>query len=130
VWGGIARILDGKCKVKGSAETGIDPPHTLKGQHKGQHNREKLHAQIRVVRLTELYTVQYSQYIQYSTVQYIYVQSTINAACCSCAGILEQSMRARNQTGIGLSYRRARLHRLTESIPGILKSLKIPSLFT
>jgi hypothetical protein len=66
------RILDGKCKVKGSAETGIDPPvpYTLKGQNKGQHNTEKLHAQIRVVRLTELYIVQYSQYSQYSRVEY------------------------------------------------------------
>jgi hypothetical protein len=34
-----------------------------------------------------------------------------------CAGILEQSMGARNQVGIGLSYRPARLHRLAESIP-------------
>jgi hypothetical protein len=30
--------------------------------------------------------------------------------------------------GIGLSYRPARLHRLAESIPGLLKSLKIPTL--
>ncbi len=49
-----------------------------------------------------------------------------------CAGILEQSMGARNRVGIGLSYRPARLHRLAESIslesiPGLLKSLKIPS---
>ena len=46
----------------------------------------------------------------------------------SCAGILEQSMGARNRVGIGLSHRPARLHRLAESIPGLLKSLKIPSL--
>jgi hypothetical protein len=43
------------------------------------------------------------------------------------AGILEQSMGARNQVGIGLPYRPARLHRLAESIPGLFKSLKIPS---
>ncbi len=42
-----------------------------------------------------------------------------------CAGILEQSMRARNREGIGLSYRPARLQRLAESIPGLLKSFKI-----
>ncbi len=30
------------------------------------------------------------------------------------AGILEQSMGTRNQVGIGLSYRPARLHRLAE----------------
>jgi hypothetical protein len=36
-------------------------------------------------------------------------------------------MGARNRVGIGLSYRPARLHRLAalESIPGILKNLKI-----
>jgi hypothetical protein len=33
------------------------------------------------------------------------------------AGIFEQSMGARNQVGIGFSYRPARLHRLAESIP-------------
>ncbi len=37
----------------------------------------------------------------------------------SCAGILEQSMGARNRVGIGLSYC------LAESIPGLLKSFKI-----
>jgi hypothetical protein len=37
------------------------------------------------------------------------------------AGILEQSMGARNRVGTGLSYRPARLHRLAESIPGLLK---------
>ncbi len=42
-----------------------------------------------------------------------------------CAGILEQS---RNRVGIGLSHRPVRLHRLAESIPGLLKSLKIPPL--
>ncbi len=36
----------------------------------------------------------------------------------NCAGIFEQSMGARNQVGIGFSYRPARLHRLAESIPG------------
>ncbi len=45
-----------------------------------------------------------------------------------CAGILEQSMWSWNRVGIGLSYRPARLHRVAESIPGLLKSLKIPSL--
>ncbi len=38
----------------------------------------------------------------------------------TCAGILEQSMGARNQVGKGLSYRPARQHRLVESIPGFL----------
>ncbi len=43
-----------------------------------------------------------------------------------CAGIIEPSMRARNRIGIGLSYRPARLHRLTKLIPWhrILGSLK------
>ncbi len=49
------------------------------------------------------------------------------------AGIFKQSMGSRNQVGIGLSYRPARLHRLAgidslESIPGLLKSLKIRAL--
>jgi hypothetical protein len=35
---------------------------------------------------------------------------------------------ARNRVGRGLSYRSARLHRLAESIPGLLKFKKIPSL--
>ncbi len=48
---------------------------------------------------------------------------------CSSAGILEQSMEARNREGIGLSYPSARLHRLVESIHwnrflGSLKVLK------
>ncbi len=42
----------------------------------------------------------------------------------TCAGILEQSKGVRNQVGIGLSYPSARLHRLAESIPGLLKGLK------
>jgi hypothetical protein len=42
------------------------------------------------------------------------------------AGILEQS---RDRIGKGLSRRPARLHRLAESIPVLLKSLKIPSLY-
>jgi hypothetical protein len=42
----------------------------------------------------------------------------------SCAGILEQSMGARNRVGKGLSHRPVRLHRLAESIPG----QKIPAL--
>jgi hypothetical protein len=46
----------------------------------------------------------------------------------SCAGILEQSRGARNQVGIVLLYQPARLHRLPESIPGLLKCLKIPPL--
>ncbi len=33
-----------------------------------------------------------------------------------CAGIVEQSMGAKNRVGIGLSYRPARLHRLAEFI--------------
>ncbi len=36
-------------------------------------------------------------------------------------------MGARNRVGVGLYYRPARLHRLAESIPGVLKNLKIPS---
>jgi hypothetical protein len=40
-----------------------------------------------------------------------------------CAGFLEQS----NRVGVGLSWP-ARLYRLTESIPRLLTSLKIPSL--
>jgi hypothetical protein len=39
-----------------------------------------------------------------------------SAAYVACAGILEQAMGARNRTGIGLSYRPARLHRMAESI--------------
>ncbi len=34
-----------------------------------------------------------------------------------CAGILKQSMGARNRVGIGFSYRPARLHSLAESVP-------------
>jgi hypothetical protein len=45
-----------------------------------------------------------------------------------CAEILEQSMGVRNRVGIRLSYRPARLYRQGESIPKLLKSLKIPSL--
>jgi hypothetical protein len=43
-----------------------------------------------------------------------------------CAGILEQSMGARNRVGIKLGYRPSRLHRLAESIPWkqFLSSLK------
>jgi hypothetical protein len=50
----------------------------------------------------------------------------------ACAGILEQSMGARNRVGIGLSYRPARLHRLAELIPWnrFLKSLKILALYS
>jgi hypothetical protein len=39
-----------------------------------------------------------------------------SASVLSCAGILEQSMGARNRLGIGLSYWPARLHRLVELI--------------
>jgi hypothetical protein len=51
------------------------------------------------------------------------------------AGILEQSMGARNRVGLGLSYQPEGIHRLAgivslESIPGLLKHLKIPSLFS
>jgi hypothetical protein len=42
--------------------------------------------------------------------------------------ILEQSMGARTRVGIGLLYQPARLHRLAKSIPGLLKSLKMPYL--
>ncbi len=50
-----------------------------------------------------------------------------------CAGIFNQSMGARNQVGIGLSYRPVRLHTLGASIRwnrllGSLKVKKIPSL--
>jgi hypothetical protein len=34
-----------------------------------------------------------------------------------CAGILEQSMGAKNRIGIGFSYRPARLHRREKSFP-------------
>jgi hypothetical protein len=44
-------------------------------------------------------------------------------------GILDQSIRARNRVGIGLPYWPARPHGLAESIPGLLKSLKIPAQF-
>jgi hypothetical protein len=38
-------------------------------------------------------------------------------------------MGARNRVGIGLSYRpAARLQRVAESIPGLFKNLKVPSL--
>jgi hypothetical protein len=52
----------------------------------------------------------------------------------SCAGIFKQSVGTRKRVGIGLSYRPARLHRLLaefdslDSIPGLLKSLKIRAL--
>jgi hypothetical protein len=53
---------------------------------------------------------------------------TENLQSVSCAGILEQSIGAGNRVGKGLPYRPARLHRLAESIPGLLKSLP-PSKF-
>jgi hypothetical protein len=45
----------------------------------------------------------------------------------SSAGILEQSMGARNRVGVGLSYRPARIYRLAELINGnrFLGSLKV-----
>jgi hypothetical protein len=46
------------------------------------------------------------------------------------AGILNYSTGLRNQVGIGLSYRTARLHRLAESIPGLLKSLKFRAMWS
>jgi hypothetical protein len=55
-------------------------------------------------------------------------KESIPSAYVACAGIFKQSMGARNQVGIGLLYRPAMLYRLAESIPGLLKSLKIPSL--
>ncbi len=60
--------------------------------------------------------------------QYASLQVAISRKLCF-AGILEQSMGARNRVGIGLLYLPARLHRLCgidslESIPGLLKSLK------
>ncbi len=53
----------------------------------------------------------------------------------ACAGILEQSMWARNRVGIRLSYPARQATEAggidcLESIPGLLKSLKIPSLCT
>ncbi len=48
------------------------------------------------------------------------------------AGILEQSMVARNRVGIGFTYRTVKAYACgidsLESIPGLLKSVKIPSL--
>jgi hypothetical protein len=43
------------------------------------------------------------------------------------AGVLEQSMGATNRVGIELSYRPGRMHRLAESIPGLLEGLEMPS---
>jgi hypothetical protein len=45
----------------------------------------------------------------------------------ACAGIFKQSIGARNQLGIGLSYRPARLHSLAELVPWnrFMGSLKI-----
>jgi hypothetical protein len=45
----------------------------------------------------------------------------------ACAGLFEQSVGARNQEGIGLTYWLARLHRLAELIPWnrFLGSLKV-----
>jgi hypothetical protein len=58
---------------------------------------------------------------------YIFQFSLIWIVKESCAGILEQSMEARNKERIGLLYRPARLHRLAESTPWnrFLGSLKV-----
>ncbi len=58
-----------------------------------------------------------------SQIANLYVHYKSNA----CAGILEQSMGARNRVGIGLSYRPARLQRLAGSIHWnrFLGSLKV-----
>jgi hypothetical protein len=40
------------------------------------------------------------------------------------AAILEKSMGARNRVGVRLSHRPARLHRLPDWIPGVLKKFK------
>jgi hypothetical protein len=48
-------------------------------------------------------------------------KSMINKAE-TCAGILDQSMGAKNRVGIGVSYRPAKLHRLAESIPSGIDS--------
>jgi hypothetical protein len=58
---------------------------------------------------------------------YLYGLGTISPS--NCAGILKQSVGARNQVGIGLSYRPARLHSLADLFlvidSGLLKRLKI-----
>ncbi len=62
-----------------------------------------------------------------------FLYSNIEHMALTWAGILEQSMGARNRVGIWLSYRTAsgyigwRNRCSLESIPGLLKSLKIPS---
>jgi hypothetical protein len=53
------------------------------------------------------------------------VQNSTEQVQCTSALISKQSMGARNRVGIGLSYRPARLHRLAELFPGLLKSFKI-----
>jgi hypothetical protein len=56
-------------------------------------------------------------------------KESIHLAYLARVRILKQSMGARNREEIGLWYRLiARLHRLAESIPGLLKCLKIPAL--
>ncbi len=59
-----------------------------------------------------------------------YVFEYFSAAFVMLCWNFRKYMGARNRVGIGLSYRPARLHRLAESIPGFLKSLKIPSLMS
>jgi hypothetical protein len=59
------------------------------------------------------------------------VRNEDQTSCCRwnlCLKFFFKSLEARNRVGIGLSYRPARLHRLAESIPGLLKSFKIPDL--
>jgi hypothetical protein len=63
----------------------------------------------------------------YSTVFYMYLAHSVNKReitrviflpfILPKAGILEQSMGARNRVGTGLQYRPDRLHRLADSIP-------------
>ncbi len=60
--------------------------------------------------------------------QGIHSKESIPPAYVACAGKLGGAIGARNRVEMGLPYRPARLHRLAESIPGLLRSLKIPSL--
>jgi hypothetical protein len=68
-----------------------------------------------------------NSYLFYDFSFFIFLFVLVAFPASSSAGILEQSMGGpRNRVGIGLSYRPTRLHRLEESIPGLLKSLLIP----
>jgi hypothetical protein len=55
------------------------------------------------------------------------LQNRQNTAVLSCAGILEQSTGSMNQVGRGLQATQAGGFDSLESIPGLLKILKIPS---